>query len=454
MNKIPPMFKVLFVPIHPTSCRSMLELADSLKCQSIESHFLLSTSFLKNQSQEITFHGHVIKLTKHFYDKNKNRRWESYFSYFANIFNFLNRLLIDVKAWNLKRWPKKEQLLLKNLEKENYSSVVLFGDRHLGIEPLILSWAKEKNINIVLPPLMIRDNGYGALSIRKNSKFNVSQSIKFQKKFPNQVIQDPNSQKYYSFFDPTVTEIYAKAGLLPTNPWRIGLSGKAIVCVDGEVEKQQLLNNGVEAKRIVITGQAVHDLLWQIKTNVKDKNSDQMKNILLALPQYGEQRTLSWEQHWEETKFLFETLKSFSNMAKVKVSLHPKMVHKKYQELISEYDFELLQGPLYSQLPSSDLFLAINSSTQLWALLCGVPSILMNFFKLDDFIFRQFEGITIIEDKKDLKSSIDKILSNKEYYHQLKLAQESHIRDVSPFDGHCLDRIHKVLTNHLHLEHL
>lgn len=443
--------RVLFVPIHASSLTAMLDLAQALKQQGLQSHFLLSTSYLQAQRERVLKLGFAVKFSQEVYEKKRPSKLSVWPLKFIQDFWPIRQGLLKKEERRIKNWPRTESRLLQDLAQEKYASVLFLGDRHLGIEPFILNWAHQQKIKAVVAPLMIKDDGHGALAIRKNVYFDVTESALFQQKFPGQIYYDQESKRAFSFYTPFMSEVLDRTGLLSQRPWVIGGSGKVLVCVDGEKEKRRCLENGLSLEQIVVTGQAVHDQLYRLQAAKKEKSSSP-QHLLLSLPQYAEQGTLSWERHWEEMKFLFETLQGAP--FKTLVSLHPKMNADLYLPLIRDYGFQWAQGAIHQHLPQADLFLAINSSTHLWASLCGVPAILMNFFDLDDRPFQEMEGVVIIHHHRELSPLLQRLLQDQDYYQKLQAAQAENVQEISPFDGKCLERIRRVLTNHLQSEHL
>ncbi len=204
--------------------------------------------------------------------------------------------------------------------------------------------------------------------------------------------------------------------MLPDNPWIMGGGKSTFVLVEGEDIKRRYIEWGCNKDKIIVTGRAAHDYLFEgfkQKQNIRDRlfkkyhfNQD-VKLILVALPQYAEEGLLSWEKHLNEINFIGSIYQQLN--ANCLISLHPRMERNNYLFLEKEYSLVIAEEPLSDILPAADIFTATYSSTVPWAVLCQIPTVVFDFL---DFGYESFNypGTIIVKDKEKYNVGIRKII--------------------------------------------
>lgn len=316
-------------------------------------------------------------------------------------------------------------------------------DRCGGYENLFLKYAKENNIkSFVFPyaytdPVSRLDRRYDKYGLT----FDIIKSpwINFYiaKKYPKQVFEH-NGVK--SLFYPADYILAAsKFGSLAKDPWNIGGSGMVdYICLQGQEEKDKSIIYGVK-NNLYITGHPEHDLLCQsfLKKNIVrkefierfslDKNK---KIVILALPQWYENNVLTRVEADRYHKMLINDI--LKNDINLLVSLHPKMDVDYYKNKLSKVN--ILNQSLSACLPIADIFVSGFVGTATWAMLLGIPTVLMNEFDFKYEYILKIKGI-IKTDTNTFKYEIAKLLANQEYYEQIQQYQIESSKYFAKFDG-------------------
>jgi hypothetical protein len=322
-------------------------------------------------------------------------------------------------------WERQEIKQLKMLQHkfdeinplfdENEIDLVFIeGDRHitLGYEPAILRICKERGIPSVIPYLVYpsEEENLAWSSNNKHIKEKCYVSryvIESQKRFKS--IQ--SNGKY--FYPHSLSNALYKFGTLTDNPWYMGSGKSTILCLPNQVMVEKYISKGISEKKIRLLGDISYDTLYEqyierdcFKKGIfENYGLDYSKKcVLIALPQLAEHNILSWDVHWKEIDFLLETLKCLN--ISILVSLHPKMDRKKYSFIENKYDCHILDERLAEVLPVADLFVATFSSTVLWAVLCGIRTVVVDFYNLNYSMYDSLETVNIVNQKSMLRKAL------------------------------------------------
>ncbi len=122
------------------------------------------------------------------------------------------------------------------------------------------------------------------------------------------------------------------------------------------------------------------------------------------------------------------------------------MDKKNYDFISNYYSLRVAEEPLSEILPSADVFLSSYSSTIPWAVLCRIPSVIVDFIH-SDYQYFNYSGVNIVQEKASLKMELNKLLSDNIYYKTLQKKQKESLSRISPFDGKCLERISDISVN-------
>ncbi|NQU99279.1 MAG: hypothetical protein HQ538_00950 [Parcubacteria group bacterium] len=332
---------------------------------------------------------------------------------------------------------RKVFLILKQLERmyvkckrvflEYLPDVIIAnGDRHFGIEQVILKLGRENNIKNIIPYLVYSGSKSCANSRRGDSLSEFSNNLPLTaryifKKYSNQFLNYNN--KKYLFYPPYATLALSKFGTLSKNPWQMGCGLADVICVDNENTYERYLNNDVPEGKIKLIGDVIYSNLYStylkrenIRNSITKKYnlSFSKKIILISLPQLAEHNFFDWDKHWIEINFLVKNLANLNE--NLLISLHPKMDFNKYSFLEKKYKCKIVKENLSDFLPIADLFIATFSSTIVWAVLCGVNSIIVDFYNFNYHMYDYLETPRIIKRKSQLLPVAHELLSLKQNY--------------------------------------
>ncbi len=291
--------------------------------------------------------------------------------------------------------------------------VVTIGDRHYGFEQPYLKAAREMKIPIIIPYL-VHSSKEAALKYRKENLKHYSLTV-FSSLYTRKTFKAHKNTLYKQkiFYPPVELRALSKFGTLPADPWTMGTGISDIVCVDSLFTRNRYTDEGVASSKLRIMGDLSYDRLYyafknkrriqnecQSKYNLDEKK----KNIIVSLPQLGEHNLLSWESHWKEIHFLCRTLAKTD--ANILISLHPRMDPTQYAFLSEEYGFNIMAERLYGTLTAADVFVATFSSTVVWAVLCGIPSVVIDFYGFNYKMFDHLSTVRIVKEKEKLLSEL------------------------------------------------
>lgn len=217
--------------------------------------------------------------------------------------------------------------------------------------------------------------------------------------YPQGVRSDDKGRQVL-FFRPGEYLALRREGLLFPAPWSYGGGTADKVSATDEAAAATMRELGVQAGKIVVTGQCSHDTLWRmnqdrqrIREQLDEKYgfSPAQPLVLVALPPLSEHGLTDDTLQQNETGFLFEAMARL-NGKNVLVSLHPRQEPAAYQALAGRFGLAIATEPLREVLPAAHLFVAY-SSTISWAQLLGVPSVALEYYGFGYTLFANEPGV-------------------------------------------------------------
>lgn len=298
------------------------------------------------------------------------------------------------------------------LDQASPNVIVAFGDRHPDIEAPILLVARERGIKVVIP--YISYSGKDILvEVRKDDPdFQAVKPLSFYGRRKAVYFRDQLHEGLF-YQPPSTLAAYNRFGALSNYPWCLGNGLSDVVCVDSEATAQRYQTDRVPREKIRIIGDVVYDKIadafhhrYEIKTALVKKYGfdERRKLIVLALPQLAEQGVMEWEPHWKEIRFLVEAVSSAAQ--NLLISLHPRMNPNNYAFIEKEYPCRIAQERLSDFISAPDIFMANYSSTVIWAVLCGIKTIVADFYGLNYSFFDHLKSVSIIRDRERLHSTL------------------------------------------------
>jgi len=187
--------------------------------------------------------------------------------------------------------------------------------------------------------------------------------------------------------------------------------------VDSEHTAKEYLRHKVLPEKIVVSGHVAYDQVYQsfsrrdrVRADLVSKYDLDLnrKLLIVSVPQYAEQGYIDWDQHWHKIRAIVQRVSATHN--NVLLSVHPRSNVAQYRFLEEEFPCRILEEPLADVIGAADLFLASNSSTFVWATLCGIHSIAL--WSPVRQLFEYMESVHRVEDESDLPSAIARMLAS------------------------------------------
>ena len=344
-------------------------------------------------------------------------------------------------------------------DKMEPTSLLLMEERHFGVELAFTQIAREKGCLTVVVPFAYYSSYQDLAFARKDKPLYFLDSGPqrplnrwIRGRYPNQVYKSP--QGPLLFYSPAKTIALAAMNMLPANPWYLGGGFSDLVATSGEEDRETYIRMGASADKIVVTGQPSHDNLYRLSRNTHELvtmiarkySLDNKKCVICAVPQLAEHHFVDWPRHWQEIRFLTSCLTQTG--ANVLLSLHPKSDARQYHFLEQEFGVHILQEPLREVLPVADLFVATFSSTVRWAVLLGVPTVVVDFYGFNYDLYDHLGGVVKVKDKGSLVSVLQRVLEDQEYHNHLRFEQQKAAQRIAPFDGRANERIVDLIQAH------
>ena len=453
---------ILLVPINETSLNEMIDLNSHLKDYA-NVYFLplvdkgadgFKKKYLKIKNEINTIESNalikeqnickIIQLKKFKLIKKNIYKCLMCFSEFE----LLNKYLIKLQKKNANNLV---EIYKGKLSKYNIYSAVLYDDRSKQVLPFIKA-CNDLKITTVIVPLAEFANIEMLMILRRNKKkYSNYKKFKNYPKLLNQYKKDPISNKYVSYYDYYTTIAYNNINILSLNPWIIGGGNANKVLVDSKIYKNEAIKNGCYDEKIIVTGMMQYDKLYNIyrdrityKNNLINKYNleNKKKLIILSLPHHYEHKMIEWSEHIEIINQIIKSLEHFD--INLIISLHPKMDEENYKH-IKKYNLQIIKEKLIDVLPFVDLLITPFSTIIKWALLCKVPSVILNLYGENYSQYDKDKRIVKINSINRLNETFNEVLKTSYLDQFERSAKESSKNNL--FDGCCTKRIIEEIIN-------
>ena len=299
----------------------------------------------------------------------------------SSIYLLLREFYITIK---MNKYKQKAFEIFKN---KKFDLVLSINDRGYTYDEAPFLWAAKKlNIPIILPFAAQFDISK-AQEYRKDSNgevrpfFSANTYPSIYKTYAKRCLKDHIINNI--FFQNLFALMSAKnTGILSSNSWWPGNGICDAVFVDSKYTKELYIKNKVEEEKIYIVGHPDYDLIFESlknKAEIRRRFLDEfhldekLPYVLLAVPQYYEQGDMEKEKHWKLIESYIQSLKSIN--INLLLSLHPRMIYEDYEFLQKKYNCNIVDQKLCSFIGCADLFLATNSTTLNWSIMCDIPTV-------------------------------------------------------------------------------
>jgi len=230
---------------------------------------------------------------------------------------------------------------------------------------------------------------------------------------------------------------------------RMGHGESLKMAVAGDSCKNTLVSQGVDASRIVVTGQPRFDELFQKNLNEEmylnlgiDKDK---KTILLTHAHFVEAGM--WTQE-EEDMFLSSIIRASSKVpnSQLIIKLHPWQDINRYHRFLDKESKDIIlcgeDTDIYALINLCDVLLTVLSTTALEALIVNKPVIIIDLFGGLGSPYVQSGAAISVSKKEDIAPAIKRAIYNEEFGKKLAQARGKFVYDHAYIqDGQASKRV-------------
>ncbi len=307
------------------------------------------------------------------------------------------------------------------------AGLLIADDRSLWLAPAFIRAASERRCLTMVIPFALSNPESDAhlrhlrsLPVSLDAVRSVSLRRLVAGLFPRQVRSTGHGRML--FFPAQTTLVLAAMRMLPPMPWCLGGGRADLVAVFGPRDARKAAELGVSSEKIIVSGQPSTDHLRNAASSSKELrdqidagyNLDSSRLLVVcAVPHFGEHTMTGWDTHWKDIEWLIGTLSQCK--ANVLLSLHPKSKAAQYQDRIEPGSLQLSRDSLTRMLPAADIFVATYSSTVRWSILLGIPTVVMDHYKLNYSFYDDVEGLAITKSREELESLLGRLIEDSRF---------------------------------------
>lgn len=357
------------------------------------------------------------------------------------------------REWRISGKFRKKQKQALNLLGQLKTDVVLsLSDRtHDYVEGPIL-WASQKRGVPVVLPFVAQFDLEAAFAYRHDAESRPLPNLSLRSylsiyKFFTYLHVKSQIYKGLFFQAPYILTAARKAGFLSSYPWWNGNGLSDVVCVDSPRTAEQFVRNRVVENKIALTGHVRYDSIYRslsqrtaLRKSLFKKYTldDGAALLLLSVPQYAEQGYMGWDDHWLQINEIIRNASAAGE--NLLLSIHPRSNVQQYMYLEQRFKCRIVEEPLADIIGAADVFLASNSTTLVWSVLCGIPTV--DLKSPVRCLYEDLTSITHACKSENLAGTIKDLLSSNEinYISDWRLLG----RDLV-FDGRYLHRFYSLL---------
>lgn len=231
-----------------------------------------------------------------------------------------------------------------------------------------------------------------------------------------------------------IQSLYIPHGGIPIFPELSKIYDFNCIAVPGELDKNYLINKGVESKNIILTGRTRHDKFYKGEISELKEIKDILSNRYYKFNQknfsilYITSR-VDRKSNERFDSIVFKTLKNLGLLGNLIIKIHPYEWWERHEHVFNALNIKepiiVKHYDIFQLIKSCDLILiqSINTITGLEAMIVGKPIIVLDFVNLD-FRFTGYyklydeKEIVIIKDPNLLGEKIKMIMENTDFYNE------------------------------------
>ncbi|MDL1894807.1 hypothetical protein FBQ82_00905 [Anaerolineae bacterium CFX7] len=240
----------------------------------------------------------------------------------------------------------------------------------------------------------------------------------------------------------------------PDSPWHLGGAKGSYIAVGSATDWKRYLGYGIEQDRLILTGQVVHDRIFQARQGKKEKRSSRSPLILYGASPLPESNHISWELHRRIMKSVIDHLRAVP--CDLRFCLHPHFDPGPYLEFAREVGITVEPRPLIKVLPDADAYLTWYSSTMPWAVMLDIPVINLDIYDMIDLKFTatsdsidytSIGGVMNIKTLGEMVSVLKQALYDELFRKDLARRREEYVRENAILDGKAGERLVSVVED-------
>jgi len=269
----------------------------------------------------------------------------------------------------------------------------------------------------------------------------------------------------YSRVPPPAAIAADSLGLTPPQPW-LPNSGRGIICVPSRWAREYYAKAGIPPSQLRLTGAPWSDRLvrstntraarrQRLMANIEALSSGKLGSrslpdrlaVLSWAPNQYPRKALGCSTYEDLCDQLITAVQELESMgiARVAVSLHPTLVDSKLLSKLNGSKIFVLRSSLIDCIDCSDVFISTVSSTNFWALQCGIPTI--NF---DGYLYGYTEfdeaGAITVRTPFDIFSVCKNLFEDEVYLGDVKRRIANRSLDFCETGGENLERIMSTMA--------
>lgn len=238
-----------------------------------------------------------------------------------------------------------------------------------------------------------------------------------------------------------------------------GMEYATQICATGNKEKAALINQGIDAGKITVTGQPRFDVLhsdrWKESREKVFKEfgfSFEDKLVLIVTQPWVEEHLWSVTQRKSFIAGLLAGIRTIPGYVPM-IKVHPRESADSYRKILeilglSAVPIVYMGTPLYDLLSASDVVIGVSSTAMLEAMIFDKTVIMANFFNEPDYFGFVSSGVAVaINNEKDLPSILESVSYDEDFKAKLAEARSKFVHNNAYIqDGMASQRIVKLIV--------
>jgi hypothetical protein len=205
----------------------------------------------------------------------------------------------------------------------------------------------------------------------------------------------------------------AGEGMLSANPWVQGGGNSTYHLQHDQSRMKEFARLGSPQEKMVFVGDPAMDLLFKSYTErsvirmalVSEHGLDPTRPlVVVSVPNDAEHGVCGWDEHLNRLDAYLGPLAQ--EPVNVILSLHPKSNPAAYQTFARRHGFAIVASRLYEFLPAADIYVCSGSSTVLWARVCAVPVINLDYLHIRDGDYHGVSAVINVETVAEFMAAV------------------------------------------------